>query len=93
MLKGKALWYVLMATSLGGWVFTVTGLVKPFENQTLKKAWRGVLFAWVGGHPLELMLALRIGRQAGLSPVRTVVKTLAFGFTWWVPVWIGVLKR
>jgi hypothetical protein len=52
-----------------------------------------MFFTWVFGHPLELALSLRIGKRAGLSVFRTVLKTLAFGFTWWVPLKLGVIKK
>ncbi len=41
----------------------------------------------------QLALALGIGKAQGLSRTRTILKTLAFGFTWWLPLKLGVIKK
>ena len=89
----KLFWLSMMAGSLCGWAFAVAGLVKPFEDEKIKKLWKGIFCTWVFGHPLELALAIGIGKAKGLSILRTVVKTLAFGFTWWVPLKLGIIKK
>lgn len=93
MFKGKSFWYLLMAGSLGGWVFAIAGRIKPIENATLKKIWKGIYQGWVYGHPLELAIAFMIGKARGLSTLRIIAKTLAFGFTWWLPLKLGVFKK
>ena len=93
MFKGKAFWYLLMAGSLGGWVFAIVGRIKPIENETLKKIWKGIFNGWVYGHPLELAIAFMIGKARGLSMARIICKTLAFGFTLWLPLKLGVFKK
>jgi len=93
MLKNKGFWYILMSGALAGWVFSIVGLVKPMKNETLKKIWKMIFCSWVLGHPLELALALGIGKAQGLSRTRTILKTLAFGFTWWLPLKLGVIKK
>ncbi|HQG32272.1 MAG TPA: hypothetical protein PLA83_10105 [Deltaproteobacteria bacterium] len=92
MLKSKGLWYLMMGGALAGWAFIVAGLVKPFEDEKLKKFWKQILLVWVLGHPLEMLLSMRIGRAAGVSPVKTAVKTMLFGFTWWLPLKLKVFK-
>jgi len=92
MLKSKGFWYLMMAGAVCGWVFTVAGLVKPSRNETLKKLWKSVALTWVVGHPLELLVARGVGAAAGISPARTVFKTLVYGITWWIPVKLGVFK-
>jgi len=89
----KGFWYLLMVGSLGGWIFVIKGLVTPFQNKDLKRIWLVAFCTWVLGHPLELILSIGIGRAAGLSALRTIVKTLAFGFTWWLPLKMGVMKN
>jgi hypothetical protein len=44
-------------------------------------------------HLFELKTALRVGREKGLSTLRTVVKNLVFGFTWWVPLKNGIFIK
>lgn len=93
MFKRKAFWYFMMIYSLVGWTIAIAGLVKPVKNETLRKAWKGVFCSWVYGHPLELILGFIIGKARGLSSMRIIVKTLAFGFTWWIPLKLGVIKK
>jgi len=93
MLKGKSFWYLMMAGALGGWAISIAGLVKPIKNENLKKIWQGIFCTWAFGHPMELALALSIGRARGLSTLRILVKTMLFGFTWWLPLKLGVIKK
>lgn len=41
-------------------------------------------------HVLEIPMALMAVQDRGLSPGATAIKTLIFGFTWWVPARRGV---
>jgi len=93
MLKGKSFWYLMMAGSLGAWAFSIAGLVKPIKNENLKKLWQGIFCTWAIGHPLELVLAFGIGKSRGLSSLRILVKTLLYGFTWWLPLKLGIIKK
>ncbi|HQI81662.1 MAG TPA: hypothetical protein PLR71_08890 [Deltaproteobacteria bacterium] len=92
MLKSRGFWYLMMAGAVLGWVFIVVGLVRPFRNETLKKLWKSLALTWLVGHPLELVLSRGIGAAAGVSPAHTLVKTIVYGFTWWLPVRLGVFK-
>ena len=93
MLKSRSFWYLMMAGALGGWAISIAGLAKPIKNENVKKIWQGIFCTWVFGHPMELALALAIGKARGLSILRTVIKTLLFGFTWWLPLKLGVIKK
>ncbi len=93
MLKSKSFWYVMMAGAVAGWAFAIKGLVQPFEGQVVKKAWKNVLLGWALGHPLELVLAVPIGKAAGLSFRRIFAKTMLLGFTWWLPLFLKVFRK
>ncbi|MCD6570984.1 MAG: hypothetical protein J7L53_09815 [Deltaproteobacteria bacterium] len=93
MLKVRYFWYVMMIGAVGGWIFSILGLVRPSENDTMKKIQKSILYTWALGHPLELLVSLGIGKKMGLSLLRTVTKTLLFGFTWWLPLKLGVIKK
>ncbi len=43
-------------------------------------------------HTLELPVAFIKLRGMGVPPVQTVVKTLLYGFTWWLPLSKGFTK-
>jgi uncharacterized protein YhhL (DUF1145 family) len=92
MLKSRGFWYLMMAGAVLVWVFIVAGLVRPFRNETLKRLWKSVALTWLMGHPLELVLSRGIGAAAGVSPAKTLIKTMVYGFTWWLPVRLGVFK-
>jgi len=89
----KTFWILMMAGSIAGWAFTVSGLIKPYQNEKLRKIWKAIFCLWVFGHPLELAVSTGIGRKAGLTVMHSIIKTLAFGFTWWVPLKLGVIKK
>ncbi|MBI5844939.1 MAG: hypothetical protein HZB23_09755 [Deltaproteobacteria bacterium] len=92
MLKNKTVWQGLMAGSLVVWAFIIFGLVFPFSAPALKNAWVILFLIWGIAHPLELKFSLPIGKAHGLGFGRTVVKTLLFGFTWWVALKWGVVE-
>jgi len=93
MLRSKGFWFFMMSGSLLGWAFIAAGLARPIENRTLKKIWSRVILIWSLGHPLELLLAIPIGKAAGVSAGKTVLKTMLFGFTWWVPLAMKVFRK
>ena len=93
MFKGKLFWYTMMAGAIGGWIIGISGLVRPSKNDVIKKGQQAVLCIWALGHPLELLISSRVGKKMGVSLLRTTIKTLLFGFTWWLPLKLGVVKK
>ncbi len=93
MFKSKLLWYGMMLGAIGGWIFSIYGIAKPLKDENLKKVWKSILATWALGHPIELLISTRIGKGLGLSRTRTIAKTLLFGFTWWLPLKLGVIKK
>ena len=79
-----------MVGSLSGWIFALYGLVFPFQGGGMKIFWLVILLGWLIVHPLELLISLPLGKKAGISSRRTAVNTMLFGFTWWLPVKLGV---
>jgi len=92
MLQNKMFWYSIVLGGIGGWFFILSGLLYPFQNDLLHKIWLVILILWVGGHPFELLIAMPIGKKAGLSTQRIVCKTLLMGVSWWIPLKLGVFK-
>jgi len=93
MFKTKYFWYTMMMGAIGGWILGISGLVRPSKNEVIKKVQQAVLCIWALGHPLELPVSLMVGKKTGVSLLRTVVKTLLFGFTWWLPLKLGIIKK
>ncbi len=44
-------------------------------------------------HLSEMRTVLRIGEEKGVGLARILVMNLLFGFTWWVPLRMGVIER
>ncbi|MGD0278218.1 MAG: hypothetical protein ABSC11_02805 [Smithella sp.] len=94
MLKNKMFWYFcMMPGAVAGWLFTLFGLLFPIQNETIKILWIIVACTWGIGHILELAVSIPIGRSKGVSVKTTLLKTIALGFTWWVPLKMGVTVK
>jgi hypothetical protein len=85
-------WKGLMAGSVAGWLFIFWGIFFPFAFGPLRFLWWIVMPTWAILHPLELAMSLPIGKEKGLAPQRVFIKTMAFGFTWWLPLKLGVFE-
>lgn len=93
MIMNRRYWQIQMAVALLGWAFIVRGFVRPYAGGFTRRAWLIVTALW-SLHPLEILLfSYKIGRAKGLGPVEIVLKTLAFGITWWKPLKAGILAR
>jgi len=80
-----------MFGALGLWIISVVAGYLLFPENHLK-AW-GFFVALIIIHSSELMTSLKVGNEKGLSTSTTVIKTLLYGFTWWVPVRKGILQQ
>lgn len=93
MMKNKSFWQAQMGFAVAGWIFIFWGALAPFSIPAVKSVWWVVLLLWAVGHPLELFASLPVGKRAGLSLERTIMMTLVFGITWWIPLKLGVFDR
>ena len=94
MLQRKMFWYGGQAVCLAVWIFNIIGLIKPYGNEATRKLWKISMPVWAIIHPVEIPLAYGLAAKgAGVSLKRTVVKTILYGFTWWVPLKMGVLEK
>ena len=80
----------MMAGSVVGWLFIFYGVFFPFHGNMIKIIWWVVLIGWGIGHPLELASSIPIAKDKGIPPETAFVKTMIFGFTWWLPLKMGV---
>ncbi|KQC07061.1 MAG: hypothetical protein APR62_07085 [Smithella sp. SDB] len=94
MFNNKLFWTIfMMPGAILGWLFIIFGLLYPIENELLRKIWIIIVCIWCIGHPLELILSIPIGKKAGISTGTVFLKTMLFGFTWWLPLKLGVLDK
>lgn len=91
MSKAQMFWYGNMAGAVAGWIFILAGAAAHVQGG-LHTLWLIIAVLWGIGHPLELAMSVPIAKKAGFTPLKTVVNTLVFGITWWIPVKLGVFK-
>ena len=91
MLQSKGFWYFLMVGAIALWVGVIfLGFVLFPDNTGAALLVPGALFLM---HCVEIPLSSKIGRERGLPMARVAIKTIIFGFTWWVPVWKGIFDQ
>jgi|WetSurMetagenome_2_1015567.scaffolds.fasta_scaffold1178455_1 hypothetical protein len=91
-----------MSSSKGFWIFLEVGAIGLFLLAVAFgyylfpeggiKAW-SIFLALIGLHLAESPVGLKIGRAKNLSITRSLVKTWLFGFTWWLPLKMGVIDN
>ena len=89
----QTFWKGMMAGSVLGWLFIFWGAFFSFDSGAIKILWFCVLGGWVILHPLELAMSLPIGKEKGMTPEQIFIKTMLFGFTWWLPLKWGVFEE
>ena len=93
VLDSKGFWYSNMAACFVGWLFVAYGVILPFEaGSTVRTVWLVILLILMT-HVLEMPKAIPIGKEAGCSLAKTVIYTMLFGLTWWLPLKRGVFKE
>jgi hypothetical protein len=75
----------LMLIPIFGWLFIAYGLVFPIENEIILIMWWIDIFLSCVVHPVQLIVAMPLGKKVGYSTATTVWMTLIFGATWWKP--------
>jgi hypothetical protein len=89
-MNSKRFWQINMAGSIGLWILSVVVGFTLFPENHLA-AW-GLFIGLVIIHTAELPISLKIGKESGFSSQTVVIKTLLFGFTWWLPVKKGIIR-
>jgi len=88
MKNSKMFWVILMLAALGLYLLGLgLWIFSPFQ-------WGGasLVLGILALHLCEMKTALSVGRNKNLSNPRIWLMTLAFGFTWWVPLKNGVFS-
>ncbi len=91
MTSNKTFWIMLMTGAIGLWAVSVVGGQLLFPENSLK-AWIPFL-ALIVIHASELPIAFKLGRKFGLSSQNVLIKTMLYGFTWWVPLKKGIIDK
>jgi hypothetical protein len=91
-MKNPKFWNLMKAGSVLGWIFIFYGILFPFQGGVMNIIWWCILLGWGVGHPLELMSSLPIAKDKEISLEIAFAKTMIFGFTWWLPLKMGVTQ-
>ena len=92
MLQNKMFWYFLMigAIVLYGLSLVLGRYLFPGDPLMSRVFFIGLLIL----HIVEIPAAsLKIGRDKGLPASQVVMKTILYGFTWWLPLKKGIIDR
>lgn len=88
MQKSKVFWIIINVLALGLFLAGLGLLIFVSPHWIGAVVVLGILLL----HIFELKTALRIGRLKNLPDARIWLMTLAFGFTWWLPLKNGIYK-
>ena len=89
--SSKVFWIFLEVGAIGLDIMAVVAGYYLFPEGGIK-AW-SILLALNALHVAESPIGLKIGRTKNLSTTRSLVKTWLFGFTWWLPLKMGVINK
>ena len=90
-MNSKIFWYFMMFGAIALWLAVI--LVALFLPRVSNIAWIlfGVLIAiHISEYPL---VSAKICKEKGLPPGISFLKTFLFGFTWWLPLNKGIIKK
>jgi hypothetical protein len=91
-MNSKIFWYVLMSGSivLYGLSIALGRYIFPDSYLLSRVFFIGLLIL----HIAEIQIAsLKIGREKKVPDSMTVLKTILFGFTWWLPLKKGIIDK
>ncbi len=89
--SSKGFWIFLEAGAIGLAFLAIAAGYYLFPEGGIR-AW-SIFLALAVLHLAESPIGLAIGRAKNLSIPRTLIKTWLFGFTWWLPLKKGILKK
>jgi hypothetical protein len=89
MIQKKIFWYSMMAGSMLLYISFLVGgylLNMPCTGWAL---FLGLFFL----HLSEVRIAMEVGKPKDIPPLTIVIKTILFGFTWWLPLRMGIMDH
>ncbi len=91
-MNNKGFWYFMMSGSIALFAFSIwLGYYLFPDNCLLSWIFFLPLFAL---HIVEVpLIGLKIGRDKNIPVPITIIKTLLFGFCWWLPLKKGIIDK
>lgn len=91
-MNNKAFWYFLMSGSIALFAFAIWLGYYLFPDNLLL-SWI-IFIGLVVFHLSEIpIVSMKIGRERNVPVPAVIVKTLLFGFTWWLPLKNGIIDK
>jgi hypothetical protein len=90
-MDSKGFWYFLMAGAIGLWVAVLLiAILVPAMSMIA----RIVFIALAALHILEFpLVSKKIADRKGISGSAAFIKTILFGFTWWLALKKGIIEK
>jgi hypothetical protein len=90
-MKSKGFWYGMMVGTmfLFGGTIALGRYLFPGDFILSRIFFIGLLII----HALEIFISWKIGKDKQVPPSMIILKTILFGFTWWVPLKKGIIDR
>ncbi|MGA2782971.1 MAG: hypothetical protein ABSF13_13815 [Smithella sp.] len=90
-MNSKGFWYFLMAGAVGLWVAVLLAAILVPSISMI--AWI-VFIALAALHVLEFpLISKKIADGKGISGRTAFIKTILFGFTWWLALKKGIIEK
>jgi hypothetical protein len=90
-MNSKGFWYFLMAGAIGLWVAVLLAAILVPSVSMI--AWI-VFIALAALHVLEYpLVSKKISDKKGISVSTSFIKTILFGFTWWLALKKGIIEK
>jgi len=90
-MNSKGFWYFLMAGAVGLWVVVLLAAILVPSISMI--AWI-VFIALAALHVLEFpLVSKKIADGKGISGSTAFIKTILFGFTWWLALKKGIIEK
>ena len=90
-MNSKYFWYVLMAGAIGLWITVILAAILVPSVSMI--AWI-VFIALAALHILEYpLVSKKISDRKGISRSTSFIKTILFGFTWWLALKKGIIEK
>jgi hypothetical protein len=90
-MNSKVFWYFLMAGAIGLWVTVLLAAILVPSISII--AWI-VFIALAALHILEFpLVSKKISDRKGISVRTAFIKTMLFGFTWWLALKKGIIEK
>ena len=91
MQNSKTFYRIMRGSTLLIWLFLIVLVIVGENNLSLVAGIAFVVLFFI--HLAELPISLSIGREKNLGTGTVVIKTLVFGFTWWLPLRKGMINE